>query len=243
MVLYEVGDVLLPPNAYTGCRGTKEINMKGAGVSLFLVISLIGSFDVVHAQEDMGRTSVDVYLSGFGGYSVPFSTEFTSQRATTSDVDLKNGPSFGGKIGVWITDTRQALGVDVGVELDVTDYHPDTQEALELHATYVGFNVLARMPMRVTPDRPNGQWFPYIGVGGGGQRLSMQVSGTNQGRDTVVAFQGLGGVTFFVTRHIALFAEGKFIHASHQLGVEGSSTFAEFHLNSVQGTGGLSVHF
>ena len=217
--------------------------MKGVGLTILLFIGLIGSFDMVHAQEDMGRTSVDVYLAGFGGYAMPFNTDFTSRTGATSEVELQNTPSLGGKIGVWVTDTRQALGIDVGMELDVTDYHPDTQGALKLHATYVGFNLLTRMPMRVTQDRPNGHWFPYIGVGGGGQRLSSQVSGTNQGRDTVVAFQGLGGVKVFVTRHIALFAEGKFIHASHQLGVEGTNTFVEFHLNSVQGTGGLSVHF
>ena len=243
VVFREASAVVLPPNASAVCRGTEGISMKRVGVMVILLMSLIGWGEVAQAQEDGGRKLVDVYVSGFGGYAFPFNTEFTSRTSTTSEVDLKSGPSLGGKIGVWIMDTRQALGVDVGVELDVTDYHPDTQGALELHATYVGLNVLARMPMRVTEDRPNGHWFPYVGFGGGGQRLSMQISGTDQGRDTVIAFQGLGGVKLFVTRHVAVFAEGKFIHASHQLGVEGTFSFAEFDVNSVHGTGGLSVHF
>lgn len=217
--------------------------MKGVAWIIVLLMSVIGCVECATAQEDMRSSTVDVYLSGFGGYSVPFNTEFTSQSGATSEVELKNSPTVGGKIGVWITDVRSTLGIDVGLEFDVTDYHADTRGALGLHATYVGFNVLARMPMGVSQDRPHGRWFPYIGVGGGGQRLSSQVSGRNQGRDTVVAFQGLGGVKFFVSKHVAVFAEGKFIHASHELGVEGTPTFVEFHLNSIHGTGGLSLHF
>ncbi|OQW33494.1 MAG: hypothetical protein A4E19_03630 [Nitrospira sp. SG-bin1] len=113
---------------------------------------------------------------------------------------------------------------------------------LELNATYFGINVLARFPMGITSDLPNGRWFPYIGLGGGGQRLTFQTAGTNECRNTAPAFQGLGGIKVFLTKHIAVFAEGKFIHASHTFGIQGGGT-VELDLNSVHGVGGLSFHF
>jgi hypothetical protein len=145
---------------------------------------------------------------------------------------------------MWITASRKTLGIDVGVEIDVTHFNPDiSNSTLELDATYFGLNVLARLPMGVTPDLPNGRWFPYIGIGGGGQRLAMKAPGTNEGRNTAPAFQGLGGIKVFLNKHIAAFAEGKFIHASHNQELEGTSIPLELDLNSVHGMGGLSFHF
>jgi hypothetical protein len=158
---------------------------------------------------------------------------------------------------MWITAPRKTLGIDVGVEVDVTNFNPDASSGqvlssnvglvvllatLNLNATYFGINVLARLPMGVTPELPNGRWFPYIGLGGGGQRLTFQAPGTNEGRDTAPAFQGLGGVKVFMTKNIAAFAEGKFIHASHSFAVEGGGS-VDLTLNSVHGVGGLSFHF
>ena len=107
---------------------------------------------------------------------------------------------------MWITASRKTLGIDVRVEVDVTNFNPDASSGqvlssnvgpgvllttLDLNATYFGINVLARLPLGVTPELPNGRWFPYVGLGGGGQRLTFQTVGTNEGRDTAPAFQGL----------------------------------------------------
>lgn len=208
------------------------------------------------AEEEVQVRPVDVYISGFGGYSFPFKADSASAVVTVNNVKLDNSPSFGGKIGVWITAPRKTLGIDLGAEIDVTNFNPDapsgqvlssslgpvTTIASDLNATYFGINVLARYPMGVTPKLPNGRWFPYLGLGGGGQRLTMQVLGTTEGRNTAPAFQGLGGVKVFLTNHIAAFAEGKFIHASHSIEVQGSGT-VELTVNSVHGVGGLSFHF
>ena len=217
--------------------------MKGVVSATFLVLGLLAVFGPAQAQEEVRVRPVDVYISGFGGYSFPFKTDVSFEGVTLSDVELKNSPSFGGKIGLWVTAPRRALGIDVGFEIDVTHFNPDTRGTLELNATYFGINVLARVPIGVSAGLPNGRWFPYIGVGGGGQRLAMQAPGTTEGRNTAPAFQGLGGVKVFVTKHIAVFAEGKFIHASHNQGVESANTPLELDLSSVHGTGGLSVHF
>jgi hypothetical protein len=206
--------------------------MKVLVSAILFLLCIAGYSGSVQAQEEVRVRPVDVYISGFGGYSFPFKTDISLAGVTLSDVKLDNSPTLGGKIGMWVTAPRKTLGIDVGVEIDVTNFNPDASRGqvlsssvgpvgliatLDLHATYFGINVLTRFPMGITPDLPNGRWFPYIGVGGGGQRLAFQAPGTNEGRQTAPAFQGLGGVKVFMTKHIAMFAEGKFIHASHSL--------------------------
>lgn len=231
--------------------------MKALVLSTLLVLCVLGYSSLARAGEEAQVRPVDVYVSGFGGYSHPFKTDISLGNLALQDVKLDNSPSFGGKIGIWITAPRNTLGIDVGVEVDVTNFNPDASSGqvlssnigpgillstFDLNATYFGINVLARLPMDVTPELQNGRWFPYIGLGGGGQRLTFQTLGSNEARDTVPAFQGLGGVKVFITKNIAAFVEGKFIHASHSIGIVGGGSI-DLTLNSVHGVGGLSLHF
>jgi opacity protein-like surface antigen len=230
--------------------------MKVIVSSALLLLCVLGYSSLARAEEEVRVKPVDAYISLFGGYSFPFKTEFSSVGITGEDAKLDNSPTIGGKIGIWITAPRKTLGIDIGAEIDITHFSPDlpggqvlqsnvgpvSPIAFDMNATYFGLNVLVRLPMGVAPDLPNGRWFPYIGVGGGGQRLTMQASGTNEGRSTAPAFQGLGGVKVFITKHIAAFAEGKYIHASHTQEFEGGGTI-NLTLNSVHGVGGLSFHF
>lgn len=217
--------------------------------TVLVVVTLVGVFgliEVVQEQEATHVNPVDVYISGFGGYSFPFKTDVTVSglfgSGVVSDVDFEDSPSFGGEIGMWFTGQRKTWGIDVGMEVDVTHFDPDPT----LNATYFGINVLARVPMGVAPDLPNGRWFPYIGLGGGAQHLvSDEFAGTKP-THTAPAFQGLGGVTVFLLKHLAVFVEGKFTHASHRFDVnfQGVGTIRnEFTVNSVYGVGGLSLHF
>lgn len=225
-----------------------------------LVFCIIGLSEFAGAQEAIPLKPVDIYISGFGGYSFPFTTDFTG-GITVKDKGLDNSPSFGGKIGLWFTGPRKTLGIDLGAEIDVTHFTPDPHGGqvfgglsilpgfvigfvtpLNLSATYVGIHMLARIPMGVTEELPNGRWSPYIGVGGGAQRLSIQSAKTTDAQHTAPAFQGLGGVTVSITKHLAVFAEGKFIHASHSMEFHSLNTI-DFTVNSVHGVGGLSVHF
>jgi len=197
--------------------------------------------------EDLVRVKpIDYYLSGFGGYSFPMNTDLSFQGSTLiPDLKLDNSLAFGGKIGMWFTAPRKTLGFDIGVEADAMNFNPDTPGTLELNATYFGLHVLARVPIGVTRDLPNGRWFPYIGAGGGGQRVTFQAPGTTKGRTTAPAFQGFGGVKLFVTKHIAVFGEGKFTYASHTFEFQNGPNTAEFGLtvHALHGVGGLSVHF
>lgn len=231
--------------------------MKALASSILLVLCALGYSSLARAEEGVRVRPIDVYISGFGGYSHPFKTDISLGSLELHDVKLDNSPSLGGKIGIWITAPRKTLGIDVGVEIDVTNYNPDASSGqvlssnigpgtllstFDLNATYFGITVLARLPMHVTPELQNGRWFPYIGLGGGGQRLTFQTVGTNEGRDTAPAFQGLGGAKVFITKNIAAFVEGKFIHASHSQRIVGGGSI-DLTLNSVHGVVGLSVHF
>ncbi len=213
--------------------------MKALVSAALLLLCIVGYSESTRAQGEVQVKPVDAYISGFGGYSFPFKTDVTVGGFTAAqDVEFENSPSFGGKVGLWVTAPRKTLGIDIGTEVDVTHFDPDPT----LNATYFGVNLMARLPMGVEPELPNGRWFPYIGVGGGAQWLNFKGSGLKDS-NTVPAFQGLGGVKVFLTNHLAAFAEGKFTHASHSLRFQGFFTTVDFTVNAIHGVGGLSLHF
>lgn len=220
--------------------------MQKNAVAVFVALCALGLGSLASAEEEVRVRPIDFYLSGFGGYSFPLKTELSFQGTTLlNDYQLDKSPSFGGKIGMWFTAPRKALGIDIGTEVDVTNFNPDTPGTLDINATYFGVNVLARIPMGVTEELPNGRWFPYLGVGGGGQRIAFEAPGITEGRHTAPAFQGLWGAKVFLTKHIALFGEGKFTHASHTLTFQSGTLTADFDLtvHALHGVGGLSIHF
>lgn len=220
--------------------------MKRNTLAVLLVLGFLSLATLAHAQEGVRVRPIDFFVSGFGGYSFPFKTDVEFDGVTVGrDLELNNSPSFGGKFGIWFTGPRKKLGMDIGVEADVTNFTPDTAGSLELNATYFGVHVLARVPMGATQELPNGRWFPYIGFGGGGQRVAFEAPGTTEGRHTAPAFQGLWGAKVFLTKHIAVFGEGKFTYASHTLTFQDAFSTAEFDLtvHALHGVGGLSIHF
>jgi hypothetical protein len=214
--------------------------------AVFAMLGVLGVASVGQAEEGVRVRPVDVYVSGFGGYSFPLKSELSFSGTTIiSDYQLEKSPSFGGKIGMWFTAPRKSLGIDIGTEIDVTNFNPDTPGTLEINATYFGIHVLARMPVGVTHELPNGRWFPYLGVGGGGQRIAFEAPGTTEGRHTAPAFQGLWGAKVFVTKHIAVFGEGKYTYASHTMEFQNGALLLPFDLtiHALHGVGGLSIHF
>jgi hypothetical protein len=220
--------------------------MRKNALVVFLMLCILGLATWVNAEEGVRVRPLDFYVSGFGGYSFPLKSDLLFQGTTViSDLELDKSPSFGGKFGMWFTAPRKTLGIDIGTEVDVTNFNPDTPGTLQLNATYFGVHILARVPMGVTSELPNGQWFPYVGFGGGGQRVAFEAPGITEGRHTAPAFQGLWGAKVFLTKHIAVFGEGKFTYASHTLTFQDAFSRADFDLtvHALHGVGGLSVHF
>lgn len=63
---------------------------------------------------------IDAYISLFGGIASPLKTDITEGGITLKDSKLDNSPSIGGKVGMWLTAPRKTLGIDFGVEIDIT---------------------------------------------------------------------------------------------------------------------------
>jgi hypothetical protein len=156
-------------------------------LAVILVACIFVFSESAKGEEVVQLRPTDVYLSIFGGVALPFKTDVTESglgNRTVNDVKLSNSASIGGKAGVWFTAPRKSLGLDLGVELDITNFHPNQKagqilttttgglvrtNAVDLMATFIGVNLLARLPIGVTPELPNGRWFPYLGIGGGTQ--------------------------------------------------------------------------
>lgn len=216
----------------------------------------------------------DVSLGAFVGGALPFDTNVKSSGQTrglpfsftAKDLTLKDSVSFGGKLTGWWTGLRPRTHLDFGAGLDITRFYPDIKAQtasisgtigglpvsgvsapwpkVGVSSTLVGLNALVRWPLGVTPELPNGRWYPYLGLGGGADIARATLEGSSD-TDTAAALQVLGGVTLFLTRHLALFAEYKFTHASHSFAFSGPG-----YQETDKGTGdvnhlvgGLAWHF
>jgi opacity protein-like surface antigen len=185
---------------------------------------------------------------------------------TVNGVRLDSSTSFGGKVSAWRR--RQALdfvdlGVhpDLGIELDVTRFSPNvrtqTGEAsgviagslvtqaspikLGIDVTIIAVNLLARFPMGLRDDLPNGRWYPYLGMGAGAAISRAKTTTGEQDTSTEPAFQVLGGLKYFLGRHVGIFAEYKFTHASHAFTL--ATTRQEMIVNTSHVVVGIAAHY
>lgn len=230
--------------------------MKGPGA---FVIGLMAAVLLAFPWPAAAQERPDIYVSVFGGGNVPFRTDVRetgpATNLTASNVELKKSGTVGGKMGLYLTEFRDTLDMDVGMELDITNFSPDAGRAagamvtpMNISSNIVAVNFLLRKPFEVTYELPNGRWYPYIGIGGGLQTSTFEPPGiTRKGSDTSAAFQWLAGAKVFLTQHVALFGEYKFTHASHTFGTQNTTTGAittdkyTFDVNHF--TAGIAVHF
>lgn len=177
----------------------------------------------------------DLAVAGFGGGAFPFDT----------GVPLSNSVSFGGKLQAWTSAARATFGLDVGAEVDVTQYYQHytdsasaqgpspgacvspvgcrtgnangaTATATDVSATIVAMNLLLRWPVRVSDTFPQGRWYPYLGIGGGAEIAQVTVQGSGAtDTDTAPVLQVLGGAKLFLAKHVGVFVEYKFTRAVH----------------------------
>ncbi|MEO5865302.1 MAG: hypothetical protein ABIQ79_09745 [Nitrospiraceae bacterium] len=237
-------------------------HVRGTVSAVILMACILVFSESAKGEEVVQLRPTDVYISLFGGVALPFKTDVTEsglRNRTVNDVELSNSASIGGKAGVWFTVPRKNLGLDLGVEFDFTNFHPDQKagqilttttgglagtNAVNLSANFIGVNFLARLPMGVTPELPNGRWFPYLGIGGGVEGLRYELGSRIRAAPSA-AFQALGGAKVFLSKHIALFGEAKITHASHTLKFQlaGGDLSDRLILNTIHVVGGPSFHF
>jgi opacity protein-like surface antigen len=201
------------------------------------------------------------------------------------DIDYQTKHSVGGNAGIWFPTRNKLAGFDLGVEITgfiwyadvsccVENFNGVTQGGVfegtttEVNGLYVGSNFLIRYPMAISEAYPNGRWHPYVGIGVGAHQMATKPGGQRgtgffraitEERDTTVGFMGVGGVKVHVFKYVALFVEGKYIHAHHDglssdrfgqsglafSGGQGTEVMNRYasNIDTIFAHAGMSIHF
>ncbi|MGH7309417.1 MAG: outer membrane protein [Candidatus Rokuibacteriota bacterium] len=151
-------------------------------------------------------------------------------------VDFNDSFLVGAKFGYFFT--RPFLGGHFGTELELYYTQPEASSqtvtfsgtglgvppnnqlplpSVSFEVFTVALNLLYRLPLFTSEAYPNGRLQPYIGVGVGAFFAKMETRASIleadpriKDRDEQPGVQALGGLKFFVTRNVALFAEYRF---------------------------------
>ena len=239
--------------------------MKRRFVLAIVIIAAVGAVVIpgtASAVEDF-----DPYVALFAGWAMPANTDVKlsgspGTSATVHDVELNSSLSFGGKAGVWMSQLRDAMFVDFGLELDVTHYTPSqaggkrynasgqvsgipvtntTTQQLNFSNTLATINLLARLPLLETQEFPDGRLFPYIGGGIGLERMDYRSTATS-GDVMDLAYQVKGGIEFYITHGISAFVEAKYTMSDHTF-KDGAGNDNNYTFNVLHTVGGLALHF
>lgn len=179
---------------------------------LGLVASLLASSFLTLPSP---QASAEWYVAGQAG--VNFADPLRNVRGTGTlagldapNFNLKTGPAFGGKLGVFPNHGM------FGFELDLSYSNPhiknlDDVPGIHLAVTNIGAHLLLRYP-GVT-------WQPYIGGGPALLVARLGRSSTTES-DTQLSFGGnvLVGIRAFVTPKVAIFTEYKYTDSTFRFG-------------------------
>ena len=193
-------------------------------------ISLLAS-PAVFAEDDPL-----IFLDVFGGYS--WSQDQTVEIDTTllgsagsfdlEDLDVHNGPSFGGRVGMWLK-THPSIGLAV----DVTRFDTDIDNQVSTASNIVSATPLVGVTTGTTDIRitnvlvsfdlilrHRGERFtPYI-MGGPGIMITnlddgRLLSGAVQDHDdSGFGYKVGGGISYKISDTMHLFTEYRYIHSS-----------------------------
>lgn len=230
-----------------------------------IVLTLLWSEPVVYAQDSTPAPQIDPYIALFGGIAMPFNTDrrvddnTLNNHFTVLDAAYGNSKTLGGKVGMWFPGTRRWSGLDLGIELDVTNFQPDIQSGTrkatgtingipvtgtstraaksDVNSTILAINGLVRFPMAISSEFPHGRLYPYIGGGIGMQNSSYESEGK---APHDLALQALAGLQILLTRRVALFAEYKFTHAQQTFTFGSQDQTINFDVSHL--VAGLAIH-
>ncbi|MBH0204791.1 MAG: outer membrane beta-barrel protein [Nitrospira sp.] len=189
--------------------------------------------------------------------------------STVSDQSLKESFMFGGKIGHYFSRARW-FGIEAEVfysqphlkQQDIT-WHSETQFTFTpsgggpsvplgndftfTNVPGVNFRVLTIAPLNLMFRYPGTRLQPYIGFGPGIFMARINDPSITQGdssqSSTKFGLNALAGLRYYFTRHMSIFAEGKFNYV--RFSFEENSNFFGFDATymPIHASGGLSVHF
>jgi len=183
-----------------------------------------------------GLVAAEPYVGLFVGAAITQDTDVEDKLVTITrfkDVGFDTSAVFGGKVGFFFD--PPVLEGNFGLELEAYHFRPDIETqtvslscdgfcgtfrltGADVHVTVIGLNGLYRLPLSRSDEFPQGRLHPYVGVGLGAfiahleTKTSVLDVSTNFGdTDVTAGVQALAGMRFFLTRHIALFGEYKFV--------------------------------
>jgi opacity protein-like surface antigen len=211
----------------------------------------------------------EMYVGGFGGYT--FGHSFSNGElfgAPNRGLDLDNSGVYGAKIGYFMPDRLNWLGFEVegfNSSPNIKQSAP-TVPGASLRVTTLAFNAIIRgkfgcgpsrnEPSRRTTTESHSDAYghredtfcplqPYVGAGLGLFFAHTNgIGGAGSASDNAVpGFNGLAGIRYFVTEHVAVFGEYKYNRATFNfdnVGV-GGGLKGDYSVSHV--VGGLSFHF
>jgi opacity protein-like surface antigen len=212
------------------------------------------------------------YVAGFGGYT--FGHSFNNAQGTGAlsgvtapGIDLANSGIYGAKIGYFLPNRFNWLGLEVeGFNTSPNFKQSAVGPGASLRVTTVAFNLIARgkyacrrsenVPARRTTTETRTDQYgyredtfcplqPYVGAGLGVFFAHTNGPGgtTSDSDNAVPGFNGLAGIRYFFTEHVALFAEYKYNRASFNFDNLGGGTALRGDYSVSNIVGGLSFHF
>jgi opacity protein-like surface antigen len=236
---------------------------------MLMAVLMLAAVWVVGMAGTASALEWDPYVGLFAGYNMPSDTDVAVTGAginqTFKNVELKSSLSWGGKIGAWTMETRDVVGLDLGLELDVMNYYPSnnsgkrysvsgttagvpippgstgTLAQVDVESTMATINLLGRLPLLDSQEFPNGRLFPYAGGGVGVERAYYSGAGAS---DSVydLAYQIKGGVEFYMTHAVSAFAEFKYTMTEHTFKDSAGNNY-RYDFNVMHGVAGLALHF
>ena len=184
----------------------------------------------------------DLYVGG-AFTSNSDATLSVSGASATGEIKWQSSVTAGGRVGYWF-----ARPGWLGVALDVSFFTPDG----DTKVIPISALVMFRAPLLVSGDYPHGRLQPYVGAGPGlfMSRASGDVGdgglGTVSDTSVDLGLDVRGGVSYLVTKRLALFAEYKFTHVSPEFHFElvpGFTANVQTRFDTHHVVGGLSFRF
>ena len=178
------------------------------------------------------QADAESYVAGQMGVTLPSigsglsNTDLTGvfiQGSTLSDQALTSSILYGAKVGHYFSAVPW-----VGLEAEVYNTTPHIkQQELEFFApsgasvgsapvTGAQFRVLTLAPLNLTFRYHKTRLQPYIAIGPGiffARLKDPALTSDNTQSDTALGLNAQAGLRYYITKHLTVFAEGKFNHA------------------------------
>lgn len=216
-----------------------------------LPIVVFSVFSLLVMASSLARAQV--FLDIYGGTVQPADQNLKVKTGTARDSEsVSYKPSFtlGGRVGAW----GEATGVSwFGMAIDTSYFRQKADDSVA--GTKWDINVFP-VTLLLLFRYPGDTFRPYVGVGGGlfisyvDENIDLSaVGGPSNGdfKDTEfdVGFDGRAGLNVLVSKHVALFAEGRFTYfrPSYDDKISGSTTRVSTESEVYHLLAGISYNF